>query len=159
VGWYVDYGTPFYLIANPEDVDRLKRELYAIGVDNVMGYFTPDVISGNTVQLPQMTAAELHQRMSDVRILDVRGRKEYEEVRIAGAKNIPMGYIVDRINEIPREGTLVTHCAGGLRSQVAASVLKKHGFDNVVNLEGGIDAWQAEGLPVEKDALESAVTA
>jgi rhodanese-related sulfurtransferase len=46
-----------------------------------------------------------------------------------------------------------------LRSQVAASVLKKHGFDNVVNLEGGIDAWQAEGLPVEKDALESAVTA
>lgn len=149
VGWYVDYGTPFYLIADESDVERLTRELYAIGVDNIVGYFTPEVVNGNAVELAQMDANELYERMHDVQILDVRGRKEYEEVRINGAKNIPMGYVIDRINEIPREGILVTHCAGGLRSQVVASVLQKHGYTNVMNLTGGINAWCEQGLPVE----------
>lgn len=149
VGWYVDYGTPFYLISHEGDVERLTRELYAIGVDNIVGYFTPDVINGKAVELPQISAEELHARMSEVHIVDVRGRKEHEEKHIEGARNIPMGYIVRHLDELPREETLVTHCASGLRSQVVASLLHKHGFANTVNLQGGIEAWIAAGLPTE----------
>jgi rhodanese-related sulfurtransferase len=45
------------------------------------------------------------------------------------------------------------HCKGGYRSAVAASLLRRAGFQQVVNVTGGFDAWKAAGLPVAQEAL------
>ena len=56
--------------------------------------------------------------------------------------------MTQRMAELPREGPLVVHCAGGYRSSVAASVLKRAGFSDVCEIAGGLTAWQSANLPV-----------
>ncbi len=63
--------------------------------------------------------------------------------------NIPLGYLTDRLTEIPREKTVVLHCREGWRSSIATSLLRSQGLTNVVNLKGGIRAWINEGNAVE----------
>ena len=78
-------------------------------------------------------------------LLDVREPFEYEMARIEGAKLIPLNELPDRLSEIDtRGGELVIHCHSGVRSAHAVQLLQRAGFDNVFNLEGGIDAWSRE---------------
>ncbi len=65
--------------------------------------------------------------------------------------NIPVGYLVKRLAEVPRDRPVVVHCQAGTRSAIAASVLQAHGVANVVNLSKGFQEWAAAGLPVERE--------
>ena len=81
---------------------------------------------------------------SNITILDVRQPKEYEAEHIPGAKLIPIADLGNRIDEIdPQKPTLV-YCAVGGRSRVAAQMLSGKGFTKVINLTGGIKAWNGE---------------
>lgn len=147
VGWFVDYDKPIYLIVPSADAaPGLIAALRTIGVDNISGYFSPDAIRGETVALPGITAHELAQRLpkNGLLLLDVRGRSEYHEQHVAGACNIPLGYLSDRLDQIPRDRTVVVQCMSGFRSTIAASLLRSYGFDNIVNLVDGIDVWSTE---------------
>jgi len=95
------------------------------------------------------TAAALRTR-DDVVILDVREQDEWNAGRIPGALFIPMGEIPARIQEIPSDKTVIIQCRSGNRSSQVTDYLLKQGMTNVHNLDGGINAWQAAGLPVEK---------
>ena len=151
IGWLVNYDKPTYIIADPSEVTSILNAFRAIGIDNVVGYFTPDVMeNGETVSLPLITAAELAERINNeqVFVVDVRGKSEFDEQHISGATHIPLGLLPDRLNEIPQDATVVTQCASGYRSQIAASLLRSHGFDNVYNLAEGKAAWSL-ALPVE----------
>jgi hydroxyacylglutathione hydrolase len=146
VGWFVDYARPFVFVAPDEaSVDRILTDLRAIGVDNVTGYALPDALEGASESLPSMTAQELAQRLpkNGMVVLDVRGKGEYCEGHIAQAKHVALGFLPRHIDAIPRDKTVVTQCASGYRSQVAASWLRAHGFENVVNLTDGADVWQS----------------
>ena len=78
----------------------------------------------------------------------MRGKSEYAEKHIVGARHIPLGYLPDRLAEIPTEGTVVLHCATGYRSQIGASLLQAKGFDNVVTLNEGEECW-TKFMPTE----------
>lgn len=137
VGWFVDYSRPLYLIVpDVAAIGDLLRSLRAIGVDNVAGYAGPDVLAGPTEQLPVIDAEELAARapQQGITIVDVRGRGEYRTKHIAGARNIPLGFLPQHLDEVPRTNTVVTQCASGYRSQIAASLLRARGFENVVTL-------------------------
>jgi hydroxyacylglutathione hydrolase len=67
-------------------------------------------------------------------------------------ENLPLGHLEERLGELPRDRPLVLHCQSGARSAIAASVLRSHGFDNVIDLQGGYAAWQAAGHPTEHGA-------
>jgi len=82
----------------------------------------------------------------------VRGRSEWEEGHIAGVANIPVGFLPDRLAELPRGKSLVMQCQSGSRSSIASSILLARGFTDVVNLTGGFEAWERAGLPVEVPA-------
>ncbi|MCC6945770.1 MAG: rhodanese-like domain-containing protein, partial [Thermomicrobiales bacterium] len=85
-----------------------------------------------------------------VRIVDVRTEAEWSEGHIAGAANTFAGDIVKGSDAAPEvSGMLLLACASGYRSRVAASMLKARGVTNVVQLDGGMDAWQDLGYPVE----------
>lgn len=93
----------------------------------------------------EITVNELKERMQSetVHVLDVREDYEYEIANIGG-QFIPLNQVIDRQKEIPRDQPVVVMCKAGGRSQKAIDMLKKEGFDNLINLKGGILAWQKE---------------
>ncbi|HSD40837.1 MAG TPA: rhodanese-like domain-containing protein [Burkholderiales bacterium] len=88
----------------------------------------------------------------DAVVIDVREPGEFAQSHILNARNVPLGELEARIRDLERfkEKPVIVSCATGNRSGSAASILRKHGFANVVNLAGGIAAWQQAGLPTEK---------
>jgi molybdopterin/thiamine biosynthesis adenylyltransferase/rhodanese-related sulfurtransferase len=99
--------------------------------------------------IPQITPVELKRRLDageDVFVLDVREPHEYQIVNI-GAPLIPLGDLPNRLNELDPSREIVIHCKSGGRSQRAAEFLQKSGFQNVVNLAGGITAWATDVDP------------
>lgn len=87
---------------------------------------------------------------SDVFVLDVREQWEYDEGHIPGVTLIPMAEISNRLSEIPTDQEVIVTCRTGNRSSQVADFLRQQGFENIHNMEGGIVAWEAAGLPVER---------
>lgn len=75
-------------------------------------------------------------------LLDVRQPWEYEEEHLPGAKLIPLGQLGDGVAQLEKDKPVITYCAIGGRSRVAAQMLQGYGFQEVYNLKGGIKAWQ-----------------
>lgn len=93
--------------------------------------------------------AEIKDR-PDVYVLDVREQWEYDEAHIPGVTLLPMNSVPNRLSEIPTDKAVVVTCRSGNRSGQVVEFLRQQGFTNVHNMTGGILAWQAAGLPVEK---------
>jgi hydroxyacylglutathione hydrolase len=67
------------------------------------------------------------------------------------AEHFYLGDLASLTREMPRDTPIAVHCQGGTRSAIAASLLQAQGFTNVANVTGGIQAWTAAGLPVERE--------
>ena len=89
-------------------------------------------------------AAKLRAENPETVFLDVREHSELEICRIEGALHIPMGEIPSRLDALPREQPLVVFCHHGMRSMNVLQYLQASGFENVINLGGGIHAWSHE---------------
>lgn len=149
IGWLVEYDYPLYFITpSPDDVSKIMSALRAIGVDNVPGFFTAEVVTGETAALPQITAAELAERMpqNGYTLIDVRGATEYAEKHIAGARHIALGYLPRCWDELPKDSPLVFQCTSGYRALIAASLSQTQGFRNAMQMPDGMDIW-AKVLP------------
>jgi hydroxyacylglutathione hydrolase len=158
-GWLISATADLYLIladepaAAPTEVVRLMS---LIGIDSVRGYFGELAIERVKVKgrplkaTVQVSPTELASDMQypDTVVVDVRGAAEWETGHLPGALHIPLGYLLDRVNQIPRTKTVVTQCQSGARSSIAASLLGQRGFKRVLNLNGGLAAWRAAGLPI-----------
>jgi hydroxyacylglutathione hydrolase len=164
-GWLLPYDSDFSLILEGHNAGRLDeavRDLAFIGLDSIAGYFDADVIDEwrsaghDLARIDQVSADEVEQRMrgGDVTVLDVRGAAEWEAGHLPGVPNIPVGFIPDRLAEIPRGKPVVVHCQTGSRSAIAASVLKANGFTDVANYTGGFADWSGSNRPVEREAGE-----
>ena len=80
-------------------------------------------------------------------VIDVREPWELELARIEGSTHLPMGEIPARIQEIDPAHPTVVICHHGVRSLQVVAFLQRQGFDNLHNLQGGIDAWSREVDP------------
>ena len=101
-------------------------------------------------EVPTISVRELKAKMDKgepFTLIDVREPYEYEIAHISASRLIPLGELETRLNELPRSGTLVMQCHSGGRSEHAVRILQEAGFENAVNLEGGIDAWSVEVDP------------
>jgi rhodanese-related sulfurtransferase len=85
----------------------------------------------------------------DVILLDVREDYEFNNGHVPGAAWIPLGELPNRLDELPKDKTIVAVCRSGNRSGQATELLRQQGFD-AHNMQGGMLAWQAAGLEVEK---------
>lgn len=97
--------------------------------------------------VPTISVRELKTKMDmkeALTLIDVREPYEYEIARIDGSRLIPLGELETHVSELPRTGTLVLQCHSGGRSEHAVRMLQEAGFENALNLVGGIDAWSAE---------------
>ncbi|MDQ8193569.1 rhodanese-like domain-containing protein [Coraliomargarita sp. SDUM461004] len=92
-------------------------------------------------------AANLRVQDPTVVLLDVREDSELEICRIDGALHIPMGEIPNRYESLPRKVPLIVLCHHGMRSMNVVQYLTAKGFENTINLAGGIHAWACEVAP------------
>jgi phage shock protein E len=96
--------------------------------------------------LQKMEAAKGH-----IEVIDVRTPKEYQSGYINNAVNMHV-YDKDfeqRVDKIDKENTVFIYCKAGGRSAEAVEILKEKGFNHIVELEGGMDAWTEAGKPVK----------
>lgn len=100
----------------------------------------------------EVTPEEAHAALAvgGAYLLDVREPWEWEERRIPGAVLIPLVELPGRIAELPDDRDLYVHCRVGQRSRRAVNYLRGSGRPRSVNVAGGIDAWEAAGLPVAR---------
>ena len=158
-GWLLPYDRDVYLIvdeaAQPHAAEHAVRELAMIGLDRVAGVFGNDAIARHApAAVHQVAPDEVSGmlRRGEATVIDVRGRAEWESGHLPDVANIPLGSLVSRLAELPREEPLVVQCQSGARSAIAASLLETHGFTNVRNMTGGFTACAASGLPVARGA-------
>ena len=94
-----------------------------------------DTISGITA-----TEFETIQTKDHPPIFDVRKESEFLSEHIQGATHTPLDFLNDHLGDFPSEGQFYIHCAGGYRSVIAASILKKRGVHNLIDIKGGFKA-------------------
>ena len=108
--------------------------------------------------LPTIDVAEADRRLREdpdrPLLLDVREAGEFATVRAPGAMLLPTSVFMDRIAEIPADRPILVICHLGGRSASVAGYLIRTGRTDVVNVAGGMDAWERSGLPVRRGALD-----
>ena len=116
--------------------------LLRLGIfDRIRGIRTLDVIEANELI-----------NNHDAIVLDVREADEYVVARIPDAKHIPLRQIERRLGELAssKDKPILVSCRSGHRSAHACSMLRRHGFDQVYNLKGGLAAWARADLALER---------
>ena len=88
--------------------------------------------------------ADMRSTRKEHMVLDVREARELDICQLEGALHVPMAEIAARVDDLPTNQPLVVLCHHGARSQMVVDFLRDAGFDNAVNLEGGIEAWACE---------------
>lgn len=150
-----DVKQPILIVApegrEEETITRLSR----VGFDNTLGYLAGsfeawkaagkeyDSISGVSAE-----ALEAAIKNENAIVFDVRKEGEYLSEHIDGAQHTPLDYINDYLRDFPENGTFYIHCAGGYRSVIAASLLKKRGIHNLIDVKGGFKAIKETTIPV-----------
>jgi glyoxylase-like metal-dependent hydrolase (beta-lactamase superfamily II)/rhodanese-related sulfurtransferase len=148
-----DTSQPLLIIApegrEEETITRLSR----VGFDNTLGYLKGgfdawkktgkeyDIISG-------VNAETLKTLIKDntTSVFDVRKEGEYISEHILDAQNTPLDFLNDHLTQFPEKEPFYIHCAGGYRSVIAASILKKRGIHNLVDIKGGFKAIKEIGI-------------
>jgi hydroxyacylglutathione hydrolase len=131
------------------------RRLRSIGIDNVGGYFDASAVKAARLKTQSYRSATPVQLRSDIEdravtLLDVRAATEFNVGHVAGAEHRFLGTLLRKIDLVPKDKPVVAQCLAGGRSAIAASILQRAGFD-VVNMEGGYQAWVDAGLPVVRE--------
>lgn len=136
-GWLLSYNEPVTLIADSQEAaDQADYDMRLIGLDVVSGWIpSTSFAQDSRVIVPTETCSGL--RDGDY-VLDVRGLNEWKALHVEGGHHIPLGYLTQRMHELPRDQRIVVHCASGGRSPIAISLLLANGFTQVAEIAGGI---------------------
>lgn len=148
VGWFYDYAQPaWFVLPGATPAASVLARLRSIGIDDVAGFFAPEAAEGGEA-LPVWTAQQVADRLAGnaLALIDVRGRSEWEALHARAATHIPAGLLPRRLDALPRDRVVVTQCAGGYRAHIAASYLRRQGFDAVA-LGDGESIW-SKALPL-----------
>ena len=140
------------------EVDTVMR-LARVGYDQCIGYLAGGFATwqqagketDTIVSVSAQTFADRLKQHPDALVVDVRKPAEFDAEHVAGAENMPLDALNDHLARLPRTQPVYVHCAGGYRSMVANSILKARGFDNVVNVEGGLAAIKQTDISVVAD--------
>lgn len=155
-GTLLDRSTPIVLIAEPGREQEAALRLGRIGFDHVKGFLEdgmaalahrPDLVWSTQRVSAQSVADELAAPDPPL-VLDIRTPREWGTAHIANSRNIPLNHLQERMDEVPRTRRIALHCAGGYRSSIAGSILHQHGITNLIEMAGGLAAWDAAKLPL-----------
>ncbi len=145
---------PVLIATNDQQIEEARLRLARVGIEALDGYLAGGVAAWKQAGLPvatiqQISVQELSERLrsAGVQVLDVRREPEWNAAHIENANWWPLDNFRVSPPEIDHDAALAVHCKGGYRSMIAASLLQRAGFRNVINVAGGFDAWQQANLP------------
>jgi hydroxyacylglutathione hydrolase len=159
-GTVLDRAKPIVIIAEPGREQEAALRLGRIGFDHVKGYLQsgmealadrPDLVWPTERISAPMVAEELASADPPL-LVDIRNPREWATKHIHGSVNIPLNHLQERMAEIPRDRRIALHCAGGYRSSIAVSILHQYGITGLIEMAGGLAAWEAAKLPLASEA-------
>jgi hydroxyacylglutathione hydrolase len=146
---------PVLIADTVERISEARVRLARVGMENLSGFLEGGVNAWRKSGLPvamvkQITVQTLRSETASgrVQVLDVRREGEWDAGHIDGAQWWPLDYFKVSPPELDSAGTTAVHCKSGYRSMIACSLLLRAGSTNVVNVIGGLDAWQQAELSV-----------
>ena len=157
--WVLPYDRPIYMVGDDStDYQEASRSLVRVGLDQVSGYLKggmKDWIEAGLDQahIPQISVEELNAKRDRAYVLDVRSDGEWKSGHIEGAEHIMAGDLPKMATALPREKEIHVICGSGYRSSIASSILRSQGFKNVVNVVGGMTAWNRRKLPTTQNEM------
>jgi glyoxylase-like metal-dependent hydrolase (beta-lactamase superfamily II)/rhodanese-related sulfurtransferase len=150
-----DLNQKILLVAPEGRAQETAIRLARVGYDNCIGYLKggyeawsqagEEVDTINSIEMADF----IPQFNDNIDILDVRKPGEFETTHVVNAQSFPLDFIHNSIAEIKPDKLYHLHCRSGYRSTVAASILKRNGFDKLVNVIGNFDDMKDAGFPVE----------
>lgn len=148
-----DLQQPILLVADDDKVEEVVTRLARVGYDNAIGFLQGGFESwkkaGKEIDtIPTLSAdalAVIKESHPDTFILDARRKSEYDAEHILDAVNIPLDYLNDNMQSVPKDKPVYVHCAGGYRSMIYCSILKARGFTNLIDVQGGFKAIKETG--------------
>lgn len=154
-GWFLDYSTPFVLLADPGNIDDLTRKLMRIGLDNIHGFIPSTdthTIGGGKLQKANLIGYDELKNLlqQDIQLIDLRSLSEYQQAHIPGADHVFVGTLQENLQKISNTKPVVVHCQSGDRSTIGYSLLEANGFTNIINFSGSMQEWLLHGGEVEK---------
>ena len=145
---------PILVAENAEKLAESRMRLARVGLDRVAGCLDDGVAGWKRAgyplaELPQISAGELREKLErgGLCVLDVRREPEWQAGHIEAAEWYPLDRFAAALPHLPQDAPVAVHCKSGYRSAIACSLLMKAGYRNIVNVEGGFDAWQKEQQP------------
>ncbi|WP_411842414.1 MBL fold metallo-hydrolase [Salinicoccus sp. HZC-1] len=138
IGWYLDYGQPMTVVANPEDSESIQADLASIGFDHLQTIIpmeSVDEYSNDAYR--NISPEDFTKGYEEKNILDVRTTSEYEQSHLKEAEHIHFGHLDQKEIPFDKNDEIYIHCQSGVRSAIASSVLKAEGYGNVINIEKG----------------------
>jgi len=157
---------PILIADTNEAVSEARMRLARIGLEDARAFLNGGIYAWqqagfSVATVPQITVEDLSNqlRSASIQLLDVRRAPEWEAGHIAAASWWPLDNFKVAPPEIDRNLPIAVHCQGGYRSMIACSLLRRAGFQNVIDVAGGFDAWQRAKLPsvTEKPVAVEAV--
>lgn len=145
---------PLVLVTEPGKEEESLTRLSRVGMDNILGYLEGSIAAWQAAGKPldliiDVEADELAMDIPHddrLEVLDVRQPGEYENGHVKGANNLPLSEFTDilKLAMVDTDANLYVHCAGGYRSVIACSLLKRQGIHNLRNVLGGWGSIKAE---------------
>ena len=162
------------VVASPDQLQEAQVRLARVGIENVAGYLGTSgnaptgsdagaEASGQAIlawqragmplgQVPQISVLnlyeEIRQHPGEIQVVDVRRAMEWEAGHIEKTSLKPLSSLRTMLNDLDTARPIAVHCKSGYRSSIATSLLLRAGFQQVINVTGGFDAWLAQELPV-----------
>lgn len=158
-GWVLPYDKPILLVLEEKgQLETAVRYLIRLGYDNIAGFLNGGVAAWYMKALPIdgfdfISVHDLKDKLEkneEMVLLDVRKKEEWDEGHIKGATYIYVGHLEENLYKVPKECPVVVYCDSSRRSSIAASILKKHGYDKVYNVLGSMTAWRNAGYHIVK---------
>ena len=148
------FAHPVLIAESVAQLEEARLRLTRVGIEVLDGYLDGGVAAWKqagfaVATVAQMTAGELDTRVKSqtVQVLDVRREPEWDAGHIANATWWPLDNFRVSPPELDQNAPVAVHCKGGYRSMIASSLLQRAGFKQVINVIGGLDAWQQAKLP------------
>ncbi len=160
-GWLLDPEKPILLVLDDDtEVERITALFVRSGYTKFAGYVAGGMTAweksgGRLEKVGQMTVHDVDSCAADLQVLDVRAPAEWQAGHIPCASHHFLPELREPPQSLDRGMPVVTYCASGYRASIGASLLKRHGFQDVRTIPGSWAAWTSADLPTSQEGTGS----
>ncbi len=158
VGTLIDINKKLILITDQGKERETVLRLARVGYEKVVGYLEGGLLAYDKPfeRVRSVDAEEIEKELQKgAEVLDVRKHGEWNTSHLKIATFMPLSDFPSSLLDLDRNRPYIVHCGGGYRSMTAISIMKNHGFTNLINVQGGFSTLQKAGLAIVTTEVEA----